>query len=78
MTPIAWVIAATVLVALVIGLIVLMALRLGAMSEREDRAEEERDAARGQAERMAGPMPGKVERARAALRKLRERGVRVD
>lgn len=49
----------------------------GGRDERTDRAEDEADASRKQAERMAGPMPGRVERARAALRELRRRGVRL-
>lgn len=76
MSTLGWTIAACVAFVGMLGGLLFLAYRLGGSGERRDRAEDEADDSRKQAERMAGPMPTRFDRARAALRKLRERGVR--
>lgn len=76
MSAIGWVLLACFGFVGVLGALLFLAYRLGGADEREDQAQEDERESTTQAERMAGPMPTRFDRARAALRKLRERGVR--
>ena len=74
----AWVVlGATVLALIVLGVVVALALRSGGAEERRDQARRDADASDEQARRMAGALPTQADRARAARRKLRERGARM-
>jgi len=76
-TPALWVLAATVVVLAVLGVIVALALRAGRSESLVDQAEDRADADQLQARRMAAALPTQEDRARAARRRLRERGARL-